>query len=95
MKSQFKMDLGQEGAEYRDHLRLIPPDPAKATGTVPYVSTPNEMGNALRNTMLGRRDVMFFIGNIRMPPKPPLCVVRLKASLHFIFLYVAQTTRSR
>ena len=89
------MDLDQEDAKYRDRIRLIPYDPANTTGTAPYVSTPNEMGNALRNTMLGRRDVMFFIGNIRMPPKPPLCVVRLKASLHFIFLYVAQTTRSR
>ena len=68
MTFKLEMDLDQEGAEYRDHLRLIPYYPAKATGTAPYVSTPNDMGDALRNTMLGGRDVMFLIKDPRVPP---------------------------
>ena len=71
MTSQLEMELDQEGAGYRDHIRPIPYDPAKATGTAPYVSTPNDMGNEHRNAMLGWRDVTFPIGILRDPPKTP------------------------
>ena len=40
-------------------------------GTAPYVSTPRDIENALRSPFVGRPDyeVMFPMGNCRMPPK--------------------------
>ena len=51
--SQVDRDLEQGDAEFRDRFRPISSEPATATGAAPSVSTPSDIGNALRNPMVG------------------------------------------
>ena len=67
---QMERNLDQDDAESRDHFRRPPYDPADATPTTPYVSTPNDIENALRNPAVDwpAYEVMSPLGNPRVPP---------------------------
>ena len=51
--SQLEQEWGQDDAEFRDRFRLIPNDPATATGTAANVSTPNDIEDVVRIPMVG------------------------------------------
>ena len=62
-------DLAQDHAAFRDRFRFAPFDHATALGPAPYLSTPEDTGDAFRNAL----EVMLPVGNPVLPPEKSLC----------------------
>ena len=76
---------------FRDYFRIVP------FGNRPSrVSTPEAIEILLRNPFLGwpAYEALFPLGNPRLAPKTPFCVLLLKVCPSITCLFVAPTTRS-